>query len=188
MTRRSLVIALAGSLALAGSAVWGQQAQPAPPPTIVVETVKGVFEIETFNDCPLSVGRILELVRSNFYRGNRFHWVQPGVVQFGDPLTRDMTKQNDWGRGGSGLRGAARPLGVVETSKRSFDRGIVGFAYLPGRKPDTADSQLFILKIANPAINGKYAVIGRVRVGMDVVEKIERADMIKRVSIKGATP
>lgn len=79
---------------------------------------------------------------------------------------------------------SVRPIGVAELSTRPFDRGIVGLAYQAGQKPEDADCQFFIMKAANPALNGKYAVVGRVIKGMDVVDKIEVDDMIKDVSVR----
>ena len=77
------------------------------------ETAKGTFEIETYpNEAPKTVEHILALVQRNFYNGLRIHRVVPGfVVQFGDPQTRDMTKRDSWGTGGSG-----KPIGVAEIS------------------------------------------------------------------------
>lgn len=157
----------------------------APAATIVViETAKGTIEIETFDDAPKSTEHFVDLARKGFYRGQRFHWVQPGIVQGGDPLSRDLTKRNEWGTGGSGLKMAIKPIGVAETSKRKFERGIVGLAYRPERKPETADSQFFILTGPNPALNGKYAPLGKVIKGMEVVDKIEMGDGIKNVTVK----
>jgi cyclophilin family peptidyl-prolyl cis-trans isomerase len=152
---------------------------------LVLETVKGTIEIELFAaDAPKSVARIVELANKRFYRGQRFHWVQPGVVQFGDPLSRDMSKENLWGSGGSGPQNSNRAIGVVEINKRRFERGTVGYAYRNGWKAESADSQMFILTGPNPALNGKYVALGRVTKGMDVVEKIQKADIIKTVSLK----
>jgi peptidylprolyl isomerase len=151
-----------------------------------VNTVKGAIEIALLpTEAPKSVERVLELARQNFYRGLRFHWVQPGVIQFGDPFTRDMTKELDWGTGGSGIGHRIRPVGVAEMSKRKFDRGAVGLAYKTGQPPVNADCQIFILRVPNPALDGKYALIGRVTTGMDIVDKIVRNDVVKQVYVKG---
>jgi len=190
MLRPLLTMCVATMLALTSASTLGAQASkatPKPPAgaTVVLETAKGTIEIETLpGDAPKSVARFLELAKASFYREQRFHWVQPHLIQTGDPLSRDMTKMDKWGTGGSGPRLTPRPIGVAETSKRPFTRGIVGLAYVTGRPPDSADSQFFILKVANPNLNGKYAVIGRVTKGMDVVDKIEKLDVIKMVSIK----
>lgn len=181
-----LLVAFALSLAVVQPAAPISSQQPPPAsPIIVVDTVKGAFEIATYHDeAPKSVDRILALARRNFYRGQRFHWVQEGLVQFGDPLTRDFTKEADWGIGGSGVGNRILPIGVAEVSKRRFERATVGLAYRPGQPPVNADSQIFILRFPNPALNGKYAVIGRVIKGMEIIDKIARADLIKQVSVR----
>lgn len=154
-------------------------------PVVVFMTTKGVIEIQMIpTAAPQSIARVVELAKQGFYRGTRFHWVQPSVAQVGDQLSRDMTKRDQWGKGGSGPRQSARPIGVAELSKRQFDRGVVGLAYQAGQKPEDADCQLFIMKAPNPTLNGKYAVVGRVIKGMDVVDKIEVDDMIKDVSVR----
>lgn len=183
-------LVLAAAVAAACSTIWtaGLQSQTAPgtpAPVVVLTTAKGVIEIETFPaEAPKSVARVVELAQKGFYRGTRFHWVQPAVAQVGDQLSRDMTKRDDWGRGGSGPLRSLRPIGVAEITKRSFDRGIVGLAYLSNQKAEDADCQIFIVKVRNPALNGKYAAIGRVITGMAVVDKIQVEDMIKDVSVR----
>lgn len=185
---RSIVAAgFAAALLLPHTAVFGQAGKAAPAaagPVVVIETAKGVIEIETFTDAPKSTERFVELARKGFYRGQRFHWVVPGLVQTGDPLSRDLTKRKEWGTGGSGTRNAVRPIGVAETSKRKFERGIVGLAYRTDRKPETGDSQFFILTGPNPALNGKYAPLGRVIKGIEVVDKLQVDDMIKNVTVR----
>jgi cyclophilin family peptidyl-prolyl cis-trans isomerase len=184
MLRVRLIIALVVSLVAVGTAArapqTGTKAPPAPAaPTIVLETSKGTIEIETLPDSPKSVAYILGLIKTHYYRGQRFHWIQPNLVQFGDPVSRDMSRQEAWGKSGN-----REPVGVAETSKRNFDRGIVGLAYRTDQRPIAAAGQLFILKIASPGLNGKYAVIGRVKNGMNVVDKIEMADLIKSMTVK----
>jgi peptidyl-prolyl cis-trans isomerase B (cyclophilin B) len=187
MVRPLFAAAIASALVATSVAVSTTHARSAVQdnPVVVLQTAKGDIEIELFPaEAPKSVERVLELVKHNFYRGLRFHWVQPGVVQFGDPQSRDMTKQNTWGTGGSGPSNRIDPLGVVEKNKRKFDRGIVGLAYRVGSKPETADCQIFILKGPNTAADGKYASIGRVIKGMDVVDKIQLTDRIVNLTLK----
>src|SRR5215207_11361474 len=74
-------------------------------PVIVLDTAKGTIEIETFpDDAPKTVEHIVELVKKNFYNGQRFHRAEENfLVQVGDPTSRDMSKEGWWGRGpGSG--------------------------------------------------------------------------------------
>jgi cyclophilin family peptidyl-prolyl cis-trans isomerase len=180
-------VGLSAALLLPPTALLGQAGKAAPGPAaavVVFETVKGTIEIETLPDATKSVAHFVELARKGFYRGQRFHWVQPGIVQGGDPLSRDLTKRSEWGTGGSGLRMMPKPIGVAETSKRKFERGIVGLAYRTERKAESADSQFFILTGPNPALNGKYAPLGKVIKGIEVVDKIVQGDMIKNVTVR----
>lgn len=186
MARPRFLLAVTGAVVLAGVVLSGQRPPKPPlPPILVLETAKGVIEIEMHPaDAPKSVARIVELATKGFYRGQRIHWVQPGVVQFGDPQSRDMTKEGMWGLGGSGPRNGIRPIGVAEISKRPFARGTVGLAYRTNQKAEDGDSQLFILTVAIPSMNGKYALIGHVTKGMGVADKLEKADPIKNVTVK----
>ena len=164
----------------------GARAQSTPAsstasgPVIVFETVKGNFEIETYPaEAPKSVAHILELVKRNFYNGQRVHRLVPGqLVQFGDPLTRDMTKKEFWGTGGSN-----RAIGVAETSpKHRHVLGAVSLAH-PG-DPKQADSQMFVMFAAQPKYDGQFTVIGHVTTGMDVVRKLAVNDIIRRARLK----
>jgi cyclophilin family peptidyl-prolyl cis-trans isomerase len=160
-------------------------AKPSPDagPIVVVETVKGTFEFETYpGDAPKSVEHILALVKRNFYNGQRVHRVEPGfVVQFGDPKTRDMTKRDSWGQTAGG--GSGKPIGVAEISKTHLHtKGAVGLAHAGDAAQ--GDSQIYVMLGDRPALNGKYAVIGRVLSGMDVVQKLQVEDIIKKVSIR----
>jgi len=188
MTKRAIVVAAALAAAVAVTSAQAQRAgQPAAPAagtTLVLETVKGTMEIELYDkDAPKSIDHILKLVRRSFYRGLRFHWIQASLIQFGDPTSRDMSKQSTWGEGGSGFR-----IGVAEISKKPFERGSVGLAFRNGQTPTDADSQMFICKTANPQLNGKYALIGKVTKGIEVADKIEQSDVIKQLYVKGETP
>ena len=181
MWKRIAVVVLA--LAAVGTA--GMYAQkPAPPaaaPVIVLETAKGIIEIELQpQDAPKSVEHILALVRRDFYRGQRFYYVTPGVIQAGDPQTRNLMLRPQWGKKGSG-----KTIGLAEFTKKSFLRGTVGLAYIDD--PKTADSQFFIVKGDLSNQNGKYTMIGHINKGMDVVDKIELDDVLKVVTVKGET-
>jgi cyclophilin family peptidyl-prolyl cis-trans isomerase len=159
-----------------------QAARPAPGnPVVVIETVKGTVEIELFvKDAPKTVEHLLTLFRRNFYRGLRFHRVEPGfLIQAGDPATRDFTKRARWGQGGSG-----KPIGVAEITKtRRHVRGAVGMAH--GGSAAAADSQFYIMRAARPSLDGKYAIVGRVLTGMDIVDATALNDMIRKAYVKG---
>jgi cyclophilin family peptidyl-prolyl cis-trans isomerase len=183
MLHPRVALVLVGLVAAVGLPQASPHPVQSPAPTVLVmNTVQGTVEIELLPDAPKSVARVLELIKRNFYRGLRIHVAQPGLVQFGDPATRNMENMGSWGHGGSGRR-----LGFSEPGKRPFTRGIVGYAFPAGEGPEQADCQLFILKAANPAMNGRNAVVGRVTAGMDVVDKLRHADVIRNITLKTAS-
>ena len=174
------------AVAAAAAVLWFSTAamgQTGAGPVIVVDTTKGTFEIETFqNDAPKTVAHIVALVKRGFYDGQRVHRALPGfLVQWGDPRSRDLAQESEWGRGpdaGSGAR-----IGVAELSrKRLHVTGSVAVAH-PGN-PARADSQIFVTLATRPELNNKYAVFGHVVSGNDVPARLERGDVITRVYVK----
>jgi len=187
-TLRLIVLGTVAAVLLGPATAAGQKnsaltrvaAPPPPAPVLVVETVKGAIEIETFPDeAPKTVEHVVELVRRNFYNGQRVHRVEPDfVVQFGDPQTRDMSKRALWGTGGSG-----RAIGVSEVNPRRRHRpGSVGIAF--GGDPRLADSQMYITLGPASHLDADFTIFGRVVSGMDVARRLEVTDVIRRVSVK----
>jgi cyclophilin family peptidyl-prolyl cis-trans isomerase len=186
--RGSSRLAILLVLAALSPGAHAQQPKPAGAATVVVlETAKGTIEVELFvADAPKSTAHLLDLVRQGFYRGQRFHRVTPSLAQVGDPASRNVQLEGSWGSGSSG-----HPIGVAEISKRwTHVRGAVGLAHVgdDARSAQFADSQFYFMKAASPSLDGKYAVVGRVVKGMDVVDKIERTDVLKNVYVKGEGP
>ncbi len=190
MRRSTGVIVVAFLVAVFVEAAAGQgraAQQPAAPaakpaaaagPVLVVQTAKGVIEIQTYPaDAPKTVEHIVALAKRNFYNGLRVHRVVPGfVVQFGDPQTRDMTKRDSWGSGGSGSQ-----IGVSEI-KRPHRVGSVAAAH--SGDPRYADSQMYITFKPQPKLDRDFTVFGQVTVGMDVAQKLAVNDIIRRVTVK----
>jgi cyclophilin family peptidyl-prolyl cis-trans isomerase len=174
----ALVLACVFALQVATSAA-PQKSQGAGP-IIVLETAKGTIEFETYpEEAPKTVARIVELVKKGFYNGQRFHRAEPKfVIQIGDPQSRDVSKQDWWGRSGYG-----KPIGVAEiTKKRRHVRGAVSMANTGDAR--MADSQFFITLRAAPELDPKHAVFGRVITGLGVIDRIARGDILKKASVK----
>jgi cyclophilin family peptidyl-prolyl cis-trans isomerase len=182
MTTRCAVVFIIGLLTAAPLA--SRQTSPGAGPVIVLETEKGVIEFETYpEDAPKTVAQVVGLVKRNFYNGQRFHRAERtfGLVQIGDPKSRNVLYRDWWGRAGSG-----KPIGVAEISKkRRHTRGAVAMAY-PGSDPRAADSQFYIVTKPHPEWDGKYTVFARVIKGMDVVDKIQVSDILKKAFVKEA--
>jgi cyclophilin family peptidyl-prolyl cis-trans isomerase len=179
-------LTLAAALTLLLPLTLTAQTSPGAGPVIVLETVKGNIEFETYpEEAPKTVAQIVALVKRNFYNGLRFHRAEYDLIQIGDPATRNMLKRDMWGRGNSG-----KPIGVAEiTKKRRHLRGAVAMAY-PGTDAKLADSQFYITTKAHPELDAKYTVFGRVIKGIEVVDKIQVADVVKKAYVKEgpATP
>lgn len=175
ITRLTMILCMA-TLGLAP----GHQTSPGAGPVIVLETAKGVIEFETYpEEAPKTVAQIVGLVKRNFYNGLRFHRAEAGIVQIGDPQTRNVLMKDYWGRAASG-----KPIGAAEiTKKRRHIRGAVAMAY-PGTDPRAADSQFFIDIKPHPEWDGKYTVFGKVIKGIEVVDKIQVADVVKRAYVR----
>jgi peptidyl-prolyl cis-trans isomerase B (cyclophilin B) len=175
-----LVCALVAAPVAAPLAAQPATTSPGAGQVVVVETSKGTIEFETYpNEAPKTVAHILGLVKRNFYNGQRVHRVAPRfVVQFGDPQTRDVTKKSLWGTGSSG-----KAIGAAEfNKKRPHKLGAVAMAHKG--VASEADSQIYITLRPTPELDGKYTVFGQVISGMDVVQKIQEGDIVKRVSVK----
>ena len=70
----------------------------------VVATSKGSFVIELLPEvAPNHVGYFIKLAREGAYNGTTFHRaIRLGIIQGGDPLSKDPAKKDLYGRAGSG--------------------------------------------------------------------------------------
>ncbi|MCU1386150.1 MAG: ppiB 1 [Acidobacteria bacterium] len=176
--RWGLVLCVVG--VLCGSMI--SSAQPAGP-VIVVETTKGTFEFETYPaDAPKTVAHIVDLVTRRFYDGQRIHRALPGfLVQWGDPRSRELSREADWGRGPDASSG--HPIGASELRRnRRHTRGAVAVAHQG--VPALADSQIFVTLANRPDLNNRYTVFGHITAGDDVPPRLERGDSIRRMYVK----
>jgi cyclophilin family peptidyl-prolyl cis-trans isomerase len=180
---RRRLVACASLVLLAGLAASPAAQDDADGPVLVVETTKGTFTVQTYpEEAPLTVAHIVTLADGGFYDGQRIHRVVSGVlVQFGDPRSRDESLRDEWGLGPAASSG--QPIGAAEITKALTNRrGAVGVAH-PG-DPMLADSQIYVLLGDRPALDGQYAVFGRVASGEDVPAALQVGDLIQRVSVR----
>jgi cyclophilin family peptidyl-prolyl cis-trans isomerase len=138
----------------------------APGTEAVVQTSKGSFTIRLLPEiAPRHAALFVKTAKAGGYDGTTFHRViMGGIIQGGDPLSRDPAKASAYGRGGLDLLPA-------EFSDRPFVRGTVAVA----RKPSSVDSggkQFFICLREQASLEGQYTIFGEVVAGMDVVDQI----------------
>lgn len=141
-----------------------------PPysPHLYLETDKGTIEIElAVLDAPVTVRTFVALGRRGFFTGVAFHRIVPNfVAQGGDP-------RGD-GEGGPGY--SVRD----ELNQLPYLRGTVGVAL---DWIDTGGSQFFITHSPQPHLDARYTVIGHVVAGMDVVDRLQQWDVVRRVRV-----
>jgi peptidyl-prolyl cis-trans isomerase B (cyclophilin B) len=132
----------------------------------VIKTSEGEMVVEFWPDvAPKTVENFKKLAREGFYDGTAFHRVIKGfMIQGGDPLTKDESKQARWGTGDPGYKIKA------EFNDRHHDRGVLSMAR--SQDPDSAGSQFFICH-GNPRfLDRQYTAFGKLIKGDDVLEKI----------------
>jgi cyclophilin family peptidyl-prolyl cis-trans isomerase len=180
--KKRFVLVLCVLCGLCGFFLSSASAQPAGP-VIVVETTKGTFEFETYPvEAPKTVAHIVDLVKRGFYDGQRVHRALPGfLVQWGDPRSRDLSRDADWGRGADASSGA--PIGASEIrKKRLHTRGAVAMAHQGN--PALADSQIYVTLANRPDLNNRYTVFGHIIAGDEVPPRLERGDSIRKMYVK----
>ncbi|MDP3732929.1 MAG: peptidylprolyl isomerase [Candidatus Daviesbacteria bacterium] len=133
-----------------------------------VSTNKGMFELEIYADAPMTASNFIFLAANGFYDGLNFHRVEKGfVIQGGDPLGN--------GTGGPGY------IFPNEAVTRDYNKGVVAMA---NAGPNTNGSQFFVLLEDRPELPKNYTIFAKVIVGMDVVEKIEVGDTMKKITVQ----
>lgn len=148
-----------------------------------IETNKGEIIVKLdLEKAPITVANFVTLAEGKndfvtneslknkpFFDGLKFHRViKDFMIQTGDPLGT--------GSGDTGYKFKD------EFSDLKFDNG--GVLAMANNGPATNSSQFFITHLATPWLEGKHTIFGHVvEKGMDVVNKIEQEDFIKKVTI-----
>src|SRR5687767_1921021 len=132
----------------------------------VLETTLGTIVIDLLPDAaPTHVAHFITRAREGAYDGTTFHRViMMGIIQGGDPLSKDPAQAARYGTGG---------LGVLrfEANSEKHTRGAVSAVLVPGNR-DSGGSQFFISVTDQAALDGQYTVFGRVAEGISVAQKI----------------
>src|SRR5882672_5892191 len=133
----------------------------------VVETSAGSFIVEFYSDqAPNHVRKFFELASQGFYNGTTFHsMVAHGIVQGGDPETKNPQARAKYGTGGFNL--GMKP----EISNLPFAQGTVAATILPG-DPNSAGSEFLLIVTDQPQFTGQFTAFGHIVEGIEVVDKI----------------
>jgi len=132
----------------------------------VLDTSEGEIVLDLLADAaPTHVAYFMTQARAGAYDGTVFHRViAMGIIQGGDPLSKDPAQSAQYGTGGLGrLR--------FEANAQKPTRGAVAAVLVPGNR-DSAGNQFFIVITDQPALDGQYTVFARVADGITVAQKI----------------
>jgi len=134
---------------------------------VIFETTHGPFTVELFpKEAPITVENFLRYVDEGHFDGTLFHRIVPGFVIQGGGLTKEFspkkTRAAISNEAKNGLKNTRGSLSMARTSD-----------------VNSATSQFFVNLADNAFLDHSardygYAVFGRVKEGMDVIDKIAR--------------
>lgn len=106
---------------------------------------------------PITVTNFVDLVKSGYYTGLKFHRIIDGFMMQGGAGASKKT-----------IKGEFSSNGV--TNNLSHVRGTISMAR--SSDPNSASTQFFIVQSDSTYLDGNYAAFGTVTRGMDVVDKV----------------
>jgi peptidyl-prolyl cis-trans isomerase B (cyclophilin B) len=150
----------------------------------VIETNKGNIVLELFEkDTPKTVDNFVKLAKDGFYNGIKFHRVIPDfMIQAGCPK-------------GDGTGGPGYKTECEIKPHLKHEPGTLSMAHAGTCKHNKATgekmggtcsngSQFFITHVATPHLDGVHTVFGKVVEGKNVVDSIQKGDVMKKIKIQ----
>jgi peptidyl-prolyl cis-trans isomerase B (cyclophilin B) len=139
--------------------------------TATFKTDKGDIVIDlAAKDVPNTVNNFVYLSSVGYYDGLSFHRVIGNfMVQGGCPLGT--------GTGGPGYQ-------FKDEFHANWRHSGPGMLSMANAGPGTNGSQFFITHSAQPHLDNRHSVFGKVRTGLEVVNAIQQGDKIQRVDIE----
>jgi peptidyl-prolyl cis-trans isomerase B (cyclophilin B) len=132
----------------------------------VIKTSDGDMVVQFWDDAaPATIENFKKLARSGFYDGTTFHRiVKDFMIQGGDPLSKDPSKEAMYGTGDPGYKIKA------EFNDHWHERGVLSMAR--SADPDSAGCQFFICLASVRRLDHEYTTFGKLIKGDDVLTKI----------------
>lgn len=144
-------------------------AKPAIDPTsviAVIDTAKGKIEFEFVAAAPETARNFIKNANLNNYKDEKFHRVEPLLIQAGSRFVRNETIP-------------------IENGSQKMSRGVVAMAKEVGAS--VADASEFFICRDTTLIDSDYTVFGTVISGMEVVDSIVMDDAITNITIRDKT-
>ena len=158
-----------GAVLVAGAL---QAAEGDPNPEMVLDTSEGIIVSELLTEqAPKSVANIIQYVEDGFYSETIFHRVISGFMIQGGGFDQQLRKKP-----------VGEPVENEADNGLKNERGTVALARTSD--PHSATAQFYINTVNNGSLNYRgqtekgwgYTVFGQVMEGMNVVDRISRAD------------
>ncbi len=154
-----------------------------------IKTNKGDIVVELAgNDAPIHVGNFVELAKSGFYDGLKFHRYVPGfVIQGGCPHTRDRSAeevasgQGPFGTGGPGYN--IKEEFTTNPNNKHVDGAL---AMARSMDPNSAGSQFYLCLGPQHGLDSDYTVFGVATDGLGVIDQLRAGDDIINIVIENA--
>jgi peptidyl-prolyl cis-trans isomerase B (cyclophilin B) len=141
--------------------------KPASKEVAVINTSAGEMVVEFWPDvAPNTVENFIKLAKEGFYDGTAFHRIIKGfMIQGGDPLTKDPSKEELWGSGSNNGHYVK-----AEFNDRHHVLGVISMAR--AQDPDSASCQFFICLDDQRRLDHQYTAFGHLIKGEDVLKKL----------------
>lgn len=169
--------------------------QPNGNEVAVIETSKGTIRVKLDGvNAPLTVANFIELSARGFYEDLKFHACKPeSVVLGGCPTTRTLGPAQvnaaalDTIRGIHPGTGDARYTIADEWEANPHNRHVLGSLCMAHKsEPNSGSCQFYFSLSEQPEFDDKFTVFGQTIDGLDVVQRLDVGDAIKRITIEGA--
>ena len=130
----------------------------------------GAIVMELYKDiAPNTVNNFISLIKDGFYDNNTFHRLVSGfVLQGGDPTGTGM--------GGPDYTIKGEFTANDYNNDLKHEKWVVSMAR--SNSYDSAGSQFFIMLEEAPHLDGQYASFGKIIDGKDIIERIEKEEVI----------
>jgi peptidyl-prolyl cis-trans isomerase B (cyclophilin B) len=141
---------------------------------ITFNTSRGDIDVTLLTDkAPVTIASFLNLAKSGFYDGLKFHRVIPDfMIQGGDPT-------------GTGMGGPGYKFEDEFGSGLAFNRP--GLLAMANAGPRTNGSQFFITHVPTPWLTNKHTIFGEVTKGQEIVDSIAQGDKILGITVHDST-
>ena len=166
--------------------------------TLIFYTSRGIIKIELFADShPVTVANFISKVKSNIYVNKNFY----KIINYSSNklIHNGLNKLNDFGRMNimDVENFASIPLEIkfnnkepiYETSiinpmeiknlRHKFEKGSISMVKINGRR--SSSTEFFFSLNSLPEFDGRYSIFGRVISGSEILDKIDKNDLIKKI-------